>query len=142
MCVLFVCARVHVCTCTLYVSVMQFCLCVCVHVCVGSCLATKVFQGDLPATGRGWVIIKLASNERKSTTNNQLHDIYWGALDHVSPAPQCHVTTVCVCVRVCVHTRMYISVYVYMYMKCVYTVCEKEYIHEVHEMHGRVHPNY
>ena len=25
---------------------------------VGSCLATKVFIGNLPAMGRGWVIIK------------------------------------------------------------------------------------
>ena len=25
---------------------------------VGSCLATKVFVDDLPAMGRGWVIIK------------------------------------------------------------------------------------
>ena len=31
---------------------------VCVCVCVGSCLATKVFIGNLPVTGRGWVIIK------------------------------------------------------------------------------------
>ena len=29
-----------------------------VHVLVGSCLATKVFIGNLPAMGRGWVIIK------------------------------------------------------------------------------------
>ena len=28
------------------------------HVFVGSCLATKVFIGNLPAMGRGWVIIK------------------------------------------------------------------------------------
>ena len=30
------------------------------HVCVfvGICLATYVFIGNLPATGRGWVIIK------------------------------------------------------------------------------------
>ena len=25
---------------------------------VGSCLATKVFIGNLPAMGRGWIIIK------------------------------------------------------------------------------------
>ena len=31
---------------------------VCVCVFVGSCLATKVFIGNLPATGRGCVIIK------------------------------------------------------------------------------------
>ena len=29
-----------------------------VSVFVGSCLATKVFIGNLPAMGRGWVIIK------------------------------------------------------------------------------------
>ena len=28
------------------------------HTFVGSCLATKVFIGNLPAMGRGWVIIK------------------------------------------------------------------------------------
>ena len=37
------------------------CVCVCVHVCVcvfvGSCLATKIFIGNLPAMGRGWVIV-------------------------------------------------------------------------------------
>ena len=34
------------------------CMCVCcVSVFVGSCLATKVFIGNLQATGRGWVII-------------------------------------------------------------------------------------
>ena len=31
---------------------------VCVRMLVGSCLATKVFIGNLPAMGRGWVIIK------------------------------------------------------------------------------------
>ena len=43
----------------------------CVHACtfVGSYLAIKVFIGNLPATGRGWVIIKLANDERRSTTN-------------------------------------------------------------------------
>ena len=46
------------------------CVCVCVCVCarahvykrvcvfVGSCLATKVFIGNLPGTGRGRIIIK------------------------------------------------------------------------------------
>ena len=36
------------------------CMCVSVYVklFVGSCLATKAFVGSLPATGRGWVIIK------------------------------------------------------------------------------------
>ena len=47
------------------------CVCVCVHVCVfvGSYLATKVFIDNLPAAGRGWIIIKFASDERRSTTN-------------------------------------------------------------------------
>ena len=31
---------------------------VCTCVFVGSCPATKVFIGNLPAMGRGWVIIK------------------------------------------------------------------------------------
>ena len=36
------------------------CVCARMHACVfiGSCLATKVFIGNLLATGRGWVIIK------------------------------------------------------------------------------------
>ena len=33
-------------------------LCSACGVFVGSCLATKVFIGNLPAMGRGWVIIK------------------------------------------------------------------------------------
>ena len=37
---------------------VRVCVCVCVCVFVGSCLATKVFTGNLPAMGRGWVIIK------------------------------------------------------------------------------------
>ena len=42
-------------------------LCVCVG--VGSYLTTKVFIGNLPATERGWVIIELVNDERRSTTN-------------------------------------------------------------------------
>ena len=36
---------------------------------VGSCLATKVFMGNLPTMGGGWVIIKWANGEQRSTTN-------------------------------------------------------------------------
>ena len=38
---------------------------------VGSCLATKVFIGNLTAMGRGWqwVIMKYANDEQRSTTN-------------------------------------------------------------------------
>ena len=56
-----------------------------VCVCVRTCLATRVFVGNLPATGRGWIIIKQAS-DGGPTTNNQLHDINLGVLDHASPA--------------------------------------------------------
>ena len=45
----------------MYVCVCVWCgMCVCTCMCVfvGSCLATKVFIGNLPAMGRGWVIIK------------------------------------------------------------------------------------
>ena len=47
------CDKKQVCT-------VQVCVCVCVCVCVfvGSCLATKVFIGKLPATGGVWVIIR------------------------------------------------------------------------------------
>ena len=40
---------VHVCGCICVCTVCTF---------VGSCLATKVFIGNLLAMGRGWVIIK------------------------------------------------------------------------------------
>ena len=48
--------KVSVCVC----ECVHVCMCVCVYIInvVGSCLATKVFTGTLPATGRGWVIIK------------------------------------------------------------------------------------
>ena len=38
------------------------CMCVCVCVFIDSCLATNVFIGNLLATGKGWVIIKLAND--------------------------------------------------------------------------------
>ena len=41
-------------------------VCICADV---SCLATKVFIGDLLAMGRGQVIIKLASDEGQLPTN-------------------------------------------------------------------------
>ena len=44
------CVYMCVCVCV--------CMCTCVCVCVGSCLATKVFIGNLSTTGRGWVIMK------------------------------------------------------------------------------------
>ena len=34
------------------------CVCTCAFMFIGSCLATKVFIGNFPAMGRGWVIIK------------------------------------------------------------------------------------
>ena len=43
----------------LFVYVCEHCVCVF----VGSYLATKVFIGNLPATGRGLVIIKLAIDD-------------------------------------------------------------------------------
>ena len=48
------CVCVYLCVC----ACMCMCVCTCVCVFVGSCLATKVFIGNLPAMGRGWVIIK------------------------------------------------------------------------------------
>ena len=48
---------------TMYVSWCVF---------VGSCLVAKVFIGDLPATGRGWVITKLANDEQRSNTNKSV----------------------------------------------------------------------
>ena len=42
-------------------------------------------------------------------TNQQLHDINWGALDYASRAPQLITMSmsvcVCVCVCVCMHVR-------------------------------------
>ena len=60
-CVLCVHVCVWVCECT--------CVYMCVCLFVGSYLATEVFIGDLPATGRGWVIKKLSNDEQRSTTN-------------------------------------------------------------------------
>ena len=57
------------------------------YIFVGSCLQPKFFIGNLLAMWRGWVIIKLASDERRSTTN-KLATWHWGALDHASHAPQ------------------------------------------------------
>ena len=64
---------------------------------VGSCLATKVFIGNLPAMGREWVIMKLDNDERGQLLTNQL-------LDHASRAPQLMSCSECVCVYVCVYT--------------------------------------
>ena len=46
---------VYACMC---ICVCRIYTCVYVHVFVGSCLATKVFIGNLPAMRWGWVIIK------------------------------------------------------------------------------------
>ena len=71
---------------------------------VGGCLITEVFVGNLPATGRGWVIIKEASGQLPT---NQFYDINWGALNHGSHAPQLmsmthvHVHIICICMCMC-----------------------------------------
>ena len=49
---LFVCNTMY----NAYTQVVYVYMYVCTF--VGSCLATKVFVGDLPAMGRGWVIMK------------------------------------------------------------------------------------
>ena len=67
-------------------------VCMCVFTFVGSCLATKVFIGNLPATGREWVIMKLANDERRSTTNKQ---VTWHSL---WPCISCTPINYCVCV--------------------------------------------
>ena len=62
MCALYYVNSLSVCTCDTVCRSVCMCMCefmcVCVCVFVGSCLATKVFIGNLPAMGRGWVIIK------------------------------------------------------------------------------------
>ena len=77
--------------------------------CTWSYLATHVFIGNLPATGRGWVIIKLVNDEWRSTTNKpvtwyqeyiRFDDINYSALDHASRAPQlmsCNYMYLCTC---------------------------------------------
>ena len=59
--------RMHPNYCQITILCMCVCTCTCVYVCVrvytiyvfvGSCLATKVCIGNMPAMGRGWVIIK------------------------------------------------------------------------------------
>ena len=91
-----VCLHVHACVCA----------CKCVHVCmynmcvcVGICLATKIFMSNLLATGRGWVIIKHASDNRGQLPTNQLHDI------HAAQLMSCNYTIcMCVCVQAGFHT--------------------------------------
>ena len=86
--------------------------------CVGSCLATKVFIGNLlPATGRVWIIISRPVMNGGQLPTNQLHDINWGALDYASCAPQlmsCNYA--CVCARVCMRACMCVCVCVQLYM--------------------------
>ena len=64
--------RVCVCVCVCVHAHARVCVCVCVCVLVGSCLATKVFIGNLLATKRGWVVIKYVSDEWRSTTNKSV----------------------------------------------------------------------
>ena len=57
----------------LLVQLTRFVALHCVYSCivcvfVDSCPATKVFIGNFPAMGRGWVIIK-ANDEQRATTN-------------------------------------------------------------------------
>ena len=55
---------------------------------VGSCLATKVFIGNMQASGRGGSSQSRPVMDGGQLPTNQLHDINWGALDHASHAPQ------------------------------------------------------
>ena len=66
---------------------MCVCMYVFMYVCmyVGSCIATKVFIGNLPTIGRGGSSPVMNGGQLPI---NQLHDINWGALDHASRAPQ------------------------------------------------------
>ena len=52
-----------------HVTITKF-VCVCVCVCVGWYMHIAIFIGNMPATERGWVIIKLASDEL-SEVNDQ-----------------------------------------------------------------------
>ena len=82
------CACMCVCMC---VHVCMYDVCVCV--CVGICLATQVSMGNLLATGKGWVIIKQASDNRGQLPTNQLHDIRAAQLMSCS-----YTIYMCVCV--------------------------------------------
>ena len=88
----------------------------CVCVCVGSCLATKVLQ---VICQRGWVIIRQASDEQRSTTSKSVCNIEnmgvaWG------PGQVCvHAWMfVCVCVCVCVHVFIFRGSFVSVLSAC------------------------
>ena len=73
-----------------------------------SCLATKVFIGNLPITGRGEASWSWPMMNRGHLPTNQLHtcNINLGALDHTSHAPQLmsYMTTIYAHVYTCTRT--------------------------------------
>ena len=103
------CARLRLMLLITSSKVAGVCMCMCIF--VGSWLANKVFIGNLPAMGKGWVIIKPMMNRGQLLTD-QLHDINWGALNHASCAPHLMSCNYCVCVHtcVCMHVCIYVCV--------------------------------
>ena len=73
-----------VCVCVCVCACVCVCVCVCVRACVRAYVRTVMivgmyiyyinqsFIGNLPDTGRGWIIMKLTSGQ---LSTNQLHDI-------------------------------------------------------------------
>ena len=78
-------------------SSTPLCVCMCMCVFVGSYLATKA--DNLPAKGRGWVIIKQASDEQRSTANKCINLIGVHStmhLVHLINIMHCQVLYMCV----------------------------------------------
>ena len=78
---------------------------------VGSCLATIVFIGNLPAMGRGWVIISRPVMNRGQLPTDPSHDIITRPCILCIPYMSCNY---CVCV----------CVYIYMSVGVCVSVCE------------------
>ena len=85
-------------------------VCECVYKFVGSCLATKVFIGNLPAMhGKGVGHHKVGqwwTEVNYQQISYHVHDINWGALNHAS-----QLMTIVMCAWVCVHVY-YMCVFV------------------------------
>ena len=91
--------------------------------CIG--LATEVFKGNLPAKGKGWIIIEYASDEQRSTTNKSVN---WGARDAFNWCALDHAPQLMSC-------NYYVQCNWYMYVPCVWlwvlSIQEFDYVFDI-----------